>query len=210
MRLILSVTFAMVVTHLLVLLAIAEFFGREQRLDRAQQMARLVAFIKPRVEIMPDLPIEVPLGPHAFRVPNNVDAKGAPAEPVQFRGRPPAPELRPGEPEPRDARPPIRELPTMTITTQLPVDEVDADLLEALREVVPEIAHVAYFDLAGWPSLGPERRYRIESWTRLANGKYLKTVIEDTGFQKERPHPGFAVIDLGARIPLSEFDSIGV
>ena len=61
MRLILSVTFAMVVTHLLVLLAIAEVFGREQRLDRAQQMARLVAFIKPRIEAQTDIPLDQPL-----------------------------------------------------------------------------------------------------------------------------------------------------
>ncbi|MFM7460700.1 MAG: ATP-binding protein [Burkholderiales bacterium] len=209
MRLILSVTFAMVVTHLLVLLAIAEVFGREQRLDRAQQMARLVAFIKPRIEAQTDLPLDQPLSPPSLRGsglfgPPNGSRDGPPGV-----DRPPPPRFESGKPERgnrHEHRPPLRELPTMLVTAASPDGSGDPELLALVRETVPEIVQVAYFDLAEWPGLGPERRYRIESWTRLSTGKFLKTVVEDTGFHKDRAafqrRPEFAVVDLGLRIAI--------
>jgi signal transduction histidine kinase len=203
MRLILSVTLAMVVTHVLVLLALAEMFSREQRADRAAQMARLLAFIKPRMEAVPELPLDQPLSPPSFERSHRLKMAEAAQMPAlapssaQFKDNPPVDYREQGQ------RPPLRELPTMMLTKNLPDGEGDVELLTRIREVVPEVVRVAYTDLAPWPGLGPERWYRIESWTRLSNGLYLQMVVEATAQPGERRFEkpsAFATIDIGLRI----------
>ncbi len=219
MRLILVLTLAMVATQVIVFFAVAEFFGREQRTERAMQMARLITFVKPRVEAMTDVVLDQPLalrrrrppavdeagrddraprplsGPEAPRGPGEPGTRMPPLEPG---ARPP-----PGEDAkfrgPRDFPRTSRDLTSITVTATLPDGEGDADIVSAMRTAVPEVVAATYRESTDWFKRGPNRPYAIEVWTQLGPNRYLKTVFDETRITAERhgdERSAFATLDL--------------
>lgn len=217
MRLILVLTLAMVVTQVVVVLAVAEVFGREQRIERAQQMARFVNFIKPRVEALPDVKLDEQLNlrPTRRREGGPGDPGGPPGEraggppPAPPDGMPMKPPPKPGESggppgPPGEKRSPFRDMMSIVVTAQVPSEPGDPELLKVLRAAAPDVVAVRYTDVTKWPAFGPNRAYLMETWTEIGAGRYLKTTLDDSKSQDTRgaksDGSAFATFDIGLRI----------
>ena len=169
-RLILTVTLTMVVTQLVMVIGASQKFSGLQRTERATQMARQIAFIKPIIEKQGSVPQDVVM-PRFFR---KSELSGVPAD----MQRPLEPSS--GFPSAR----PHRTQVAMTITTDAPPSGGDPELLAKMHETVSDVVQVTYHEKSDPFSVGPHRAYRIEAWTKLDNKRFLKTVFDEPADQR--------------------------
>jgi signal transduction histidine kinase len=192
MRLIITICLTMVVIQLIIFAAVAELFARELRLERTQQMAQMIGFLKPRIEALTDVKVNIALTPQMLfggQNPSTIDSIRQPtAVSTQAFRLPSASSLPAG-------------FPSVMVVTELPALVSDEEITPLLRESVPELLLVSYRDL-GVPRMGPRRAYRMEAWTKLDQNRYLKTVLDDSQTQGEGVfrHGAFPLFDIFMRL----------
>jgi signal transduction histidine kinase len=183
----------MLTTQLIVFAAVAELFGRELRLERIQQMAQMIGFLKPRIEALADVPVNVTLTPQMLfggLNPATIDSTPQPTAISTQAFRLPSASSLPAA------------FPSVMVVTELPALVSDTEITPLLRESVPELLLVSYRDLGAWPRVGPRRAYRMEAWTKLDQNRHLKTVLDDSQTQGEGVfrHGAFPLFDIFMRL----------
>jgi signal transduction histidine kinase len=197
-RLVLVLIVAMLVTQAIVIVAVAQLFGREQRIERAQQMARFVSFIKPRVEALGEVKLDEPLNlrPGRPRMP-----------PPEFRSAPGDHSIPPHKPPPDGAERTRtgsfspRERIEISVTAKPPPGTGDLELLAVMRGAVPETVAILYEDTTPWPQVGPRRAYEVTTWVELSPGRYMKARLDESRTNVlSTDNRVFPILDIGLRI----------
>ncbi len=205
-RLILAVSFVMIATQLVMVTVATNAYSREQRIERAMQLARLTVFIRHRIDLSQDLPVDIPL-PMRSRRPMSHEPLDAHDTTLPPPGATHAPPDKPDFEVPKNNRHRPADFVTAMVTRTLPVKNNDVDLVERMRVQLPELVHVEYQEKHGLLSLAEHLPYVISAWTSLDQGRYLKTTIEIDYPMREPqdaefpPWLGF-MLDFGSRIAM--------
>jgi signal transduction histidine kinase len=199
-RLIVSVSLIMLVTQLVMVITVSSLFTREQRVERATHLGNLINFLRERSAVVEGMPLGQ-LQSLSDRLglvrPEDISIAIARLSP------PPSSVL----PVPSMGRPDVTLLREMTPPK---LQTADADLLETIRNVSPDVIAIEYRQFGSWWELGPSRPYEIESWVALTPNanetSYLRVRLTENfrdDAQMRPPLLARVLLDFGARIMLA-------